>query len=451
MLHARQLFVHIWFWVAFDIIILVLSDEMKQKERKIQLSKTEGGYLIEFRVAQNPWTTYNDFLGCLTIMQKERFSLSAILDFSRITGALYPQVAVSIAGLIDYYRERFGFVFKVVSNPGSYIEKINLPSPSRVIEREAALRHDIFDKVIRFENHKEASFISKEIYYQLKRAVVCERGVLGGLGWCINEVMDNVFAHAGAPCGYFMAQIHNRTKVISVSVFDLGCGLLASLRRSGKLDIEDEMAAIDLATQKGVTEDIKVGQGNGLYGLSKIIEHNQSHFSILSGHCSIAYDFGKNEKITKAKTPIVSEQARSTRVDFTLNYSARIDLRTALGGYEMYEEIDKDLESMSLESGALVFKIAEKSDGDYASRASGSRLRTELLNVANSSTERIILDFSDVQMIDSSFGDELVGKIILQIGFLSFNQRFVIQNANQDIRVVLERAISIRTKELFDK
>ena len=421
------------------------------KHRKIELKKDLYRHTIVFNIAENPWEAYNDFLGCLKVIEREGKTTSVILDFSKLHGSLYPPVAVSIACLVDYYRRYFGWSFSGRFVPDSYAEKAGFLNPIKVAGHKAILASGIFDKTIQFENPEEAAFISREIYRQLKRVVVCEQGVLGGLGWCINEVMDNVSTHANAPCGFFMAQIHNRKKVISISVGDLGCGLLASLRKSPDLTVPDEMAAIELATQKGVTESKAIGQGNGLYGLRRIVEHNQSHFSILSGHCSTAYDFGVGTITTKAKTPIVAEGARGTRVDFTLNYASRIDLRKALGGYEPYEDVDKDIDEMTMENGYLLFDVSKRSAGDYGSRKSGKMLRTELLNFVRSNAEKIVLDFGNVPMVDSSFADEFLGQLVPMFGFIAFNKRFIIYHANRDVETVLERAISIRAKELFDR
>ena len=77
-------------------------------------------------------------------------------------------------------------------------------------------------------------------------------------------------------------------------------------------------------------------------------------------------------------------------------------------------------------------------------------MRIELLNISKENTGKMLLDFSGIDIIDSSFADELVGKLVLCLGFLGFNKRFAITDANYDVEVILERAISIRAKELFD-
>ncbi len=419
-------------------------------KRRILLIKQTDDYTIHFDIASNAWTTYIDFLSCLKIIEREKTVASVILDFSELRSSLYPEVAVSIAALVDYYRESLGWSFTCHHKKDSYIAHANLLAPKRIERNKRWLSRNIFDKVIRFENANDAALISRTVYQQLVGSVVCEEGVLSGLGWCINEIMDNVFTHADTGCGYFMAQIHNRKKIITVSVFDLGCGLFNSLRRSPNIAVLNEMEAIELALQRGITENKQIGQGTGLYGLQRIVEHNGSHFSILSGRCSITYDYDSKNVSKKTRTPILSKAKRGTRVDFTINYSARIDLRLALGGYEMLEDFDMEMDDIALENGWLHFDVSERSGGDFGSRPSGQKMRIELLNFLKGSKERVIVDFQNVSIVSSSFADEFLGRLVKEIGFIGFTQRVQLLHVNKDVQVILERAISMRASELFD-
>lgn len=64
--------------------------------------------------------------------------------------------------------------------------------------------------------------------------------------------------------------------------------------------------------------------------------------------------------------------------------------------------------------------------------------------------EAIILDFQGIPFVDSSFADEFLGKLVSQIGVLAFCQRCTLLQLTPDVQVVLERAISLRVKELFE-
>lgn len=59
--------------------------------------------------------------------------------------------------------------------------------------------------------------------------------------------MDNVINHSGKNDGLIMAQVHRRRRIVNISVFDSGRGLLKSLLESGEYSPKNELEAIDLA------------------------------------------------------------------------------------------------------------------------------------------------------------------------------------------------------------
>ena len=56
----------------------------------------------------------------------------------------------------------------------------------------------------------------------------------------------------------------------------------------------------------------------------------------------------------------------------------------------------------------------------------------------------IILDFQDVRMINSSFADELIGKNAKELGFDTFKRKVKIQNATDNIKLVIKKAMMDR-------
>ena len=53
----------------------------------------------------------------------------------------------------------------------------------------------------------------------------------------------------------------------------------------------------------------------------------------------------------------------------------------------------------------------------------------------------IILDFQDVRMINSSFADELIGKNAKELGFDNFKRKVKIQDATENIRLVIRKSL----------
>ena len=98
----------------------------------------------------------------------------------------------------------------------------------------------------------------------VSRSTVCQQGVIQGLEWCLNEVMDNVLQHSDAPYGYVMGQIHRTSQHMAVCIYDFGQGILNSLRTSEHAP-NNAVDAITLALKEGITRDKNIGQGNGMW------------------------------------------------------------------------------------------------------------------------------------------------------------------------------------------
>lgn len=61
--------------------------------------------------------------------------------------------------------------------------------------------------------------------------------------------------------------------------------------------------------------------------------------------------------------------------------------------------------------------------------------------------ENIILDFQDVNMVTSSFADEVVGKNCAKLGLHNFFDKVQIINTSEQIKLILKKAIIDRLVE----
>ena len=59
---------------------------------------------------------------------------------------------------------------------------------------------------------------------------------------------------------------------------------------------------------------------------------------------------------------------------------------------------------------------------------------------------KIIIDFSDITLVSSSFADEVIGKLLVEIGMIEFMGRFELRNMSSMVRQIIERAIQQRMK-----
>ena len=59
---------------------------------------------------------------------------------------------------------------------------------------------------------------------------------------------------------------------------------------------------------------------------------------------------------------------------------------------------------------------------------------------------RVVVDFTDVSVISSSFADEVFGRLFLDLGPRAFMSRIVLRNVDPTIDGLIDRAIVQRTR-----
>jgi hypothetical protein len=58
--------------------------------------------------------------------------------------------------------------------------------------------------------------------------------------------------------------------------------------------------------------------------------------------------------------------------------------------------------------------------------------------------QRIIIDFTDVPLVSSSFADEVLGKLFMELGPMTFAQRLEFRNLSSIVRQLTDKAIAQR-------
>jgi anti-anti-sigma regulatory factor len=96
----------------------------------------------------------------------------------------------------------------------------------------------------------------------------------------------------------------------------------------------------------------------------------------------------------------------------------------------------------------LEFILKNESSGT-GTRQSGIMLRNRILNAADESPLRIVIDFKGVSVIASAFADELIGKLVVELGFVGFTQRIQLKNMNEIIAPIVNRSVAQRIAEAF--
>ncbi|MBR1763073.1 MAG: DUF4325 domain-containing protein [Eubacterium sp.] len=371
------------------------------------------------------------------------------VDCTDVVGRIFPDACVPISALIQEYRSLYSLEIYVTVKEHSYLEKICFAAPLNLNEDEILSACDPFDRIFIYEYKEggspQAAAINQTIVNKLSSTALCEEGVLKGLNWCVYEIMDNVLIHSTSKHGYIMAQYHNKTNRIAICIYDYGIGIRDSLIAGGVYS-DDEISSIELALQEGVGDG--QGQGNGLFGLSQIVSENGGRLAISTGESTLM--FNNKEKTSWSNNPIIDENHKSTTVDFQLDLNKKTDIKKALKSIGDFDDFDIRIEDMKQENGdELVYKVAQNAK-DLGTRPAGKAVRLDVLNTIIRTKQPITLDFSEIEIVGSSFIDEFIGVMYIELGSVRFNQLINIVNMNKDVVHLSNRAIAMRIKQAME-
>ena len=401
------------------------------------LIKLDGQEII-FSSLTHPRVVY-EFINHINVIGNSD-NKNLILNFKNVSGA-FPNVSVPIAGIIENLILRgFCFEFYYLTD---YLKRLSIKTPLRVQEIKELAQKSSLDKIWKFESAEDIYLLINSFVDELSQIIVCEKGVLEGFEWSINEVLDNVLQHSSKSFGYVMGQVHPKTKHFVFCVYDTGQGIYNSLLSSSVHKPGSAVEALKLAVKEGVTRDKKIGQGNGLWGLHQIVSENIGILNITSN--SACYNLTNNKFKTYKNIPQLSSD-NGCIVDFQLDYGKEISISKALGGYQ---PINTKIETLEDDFGKIVIYLHDIESG-VGTRKSGEKIRNELINVYKQSGNNITLDFANINIISSSFADELMGKLVTEFGFYGFNNIFKLKNMNSNVQSIVQRSVAQRMMESFN-
>jgi hypothetical protein len=363
-----------------------------------------------------------------------------VLDLQKIE-KVFPYPTVPIAGYLHYFKEHLNVEIEFVNVP-TYLRKIHFLSPDDINKTTTGLGTNFLDRIWVFHSSSDVHLLVNGFLSSIRKSCTVEDGILQACEWGLNEIMDNVIQHSNENTGFVMAQVLKESQILKVSIFDYGQGIFESLRYS-KYKPRHASDAISLAVQEGVTRDKKIGQGNGMWGLYNIINLNDGNLLITSGKGGL--NFVNRIKTTESYNDIImlSPKQQSTSINFDIKLNNSISMKEALGGYE---PIDIFIENLEDEFDRIIYKIIDQSSGT-GTRQSGERIRNEIMNIYKSAKKPVILDFQGVGIIASSFADELIGKLVQELGLFQFQAAFPMKNMNSIIQSIVQRSLSQRLSE----
>jgi hypothetical protein len=229
-------------------------------------------------------------------------------------------------------------------------------------------------------------------------------------------------------------------KKVEFVVCDSGIGIPRSLRSSG-LQIGSDVDALSKAIEQGITRDTSIGQGNGLYGSYQIAVKSGGNFSVHSGNATLFYapNAGMHSRREFAPMP-------GTIVVCAIDYSHPLLLEEALNiGPRPFSPVDMiELKYETTEHGNIMFVLKNESDS-FGSRSAGTPVRNKLKNLVSFLDDnKLVVDFSDIHLVSSSFADEVFGKLFLELGPLSFSSKLEFLNLDATVRLLIDKAIMQR-------
>lgn len=402
----------------------------------------------------NKVTSYltKDFIAALNAFQRSNDNLVTI-DFRRVENA-YPGGMLPIICSLENLRNS-GYKVDVLlpddermyqlfhkTNWAHFLDPHEYEISDTYYDRHLATTH--------FIDHNQQKKIVDNFVDLVTRNIELSADVLRALEWSVNEITDNVINHSNSENGgYFQAVVFPTQNSVNFAVVDSGQGILSSLKERYPR-LKDDNHAIAEAVKEGVTRDPQKGQGNGLFGTLSVCTSTNGSFEILTGRGR----FVVGDDNTDTRLGRESESYQGTLVNGTVKTNTAFNLsevmkfqnRPAFSPSSMidsyYEHDEKD---------AFVFHMKNETGG-FGNRRNGSQLRSKALNFLQfQKDKKLIIDWTDVPMISSSFADEFIGKLFLEMGMITFSARIQNIGMTQLIMDLIDKAAAQRLVQARDE
>jgi len=300
-----------------------------------------------------------------------------------------------------------------------------------------------------FRRHpEEGRFISMRLIHSdddvgPAASAVCEfilrtfenaRDLLPAFEWTVDELLGNIPLHAQAEVpGVLCGQYYPNAGRLDIAVCDAGRGIRAAI--SEAYDVTSDAEAIELAIQPGVTRNTAEGQGNGLAGAVEIARRNEGSLRLWSGeteyHVTGAAD-GTLEVPAMEGTGLLVSLNPERPVDLSETF-----LANTWSGWTYLDFVTRELES----TGAIVVANECLNTG---SRGPARALRLKISALLPDMEGVLRIDFAGVEFAASSFLDELLGRLIDELGVTQFQRRVAVVNATPLISRLANAVMSQR-------
>ena len=182
--------------------------------------------------------------------------------------------------------------------------------------------------------------------------------------------------------------------------------------------------AIRKALQRGITRDKINCMGNGLAGSLEIAKVNGGSFQVWTGDVTYRMVDGKEKGFVQHAT------VPGTGLLLSLKTDRPVDLRETFIDQRSFTYIDAEAQRV-VDSGGL--RILDEC-AHTGSRPPATGLRRKILALLPQMDSPLLLDFDGVKSASSSFLDELVGRLALELGMENLKAKIRLVNASDRLR-----------------
>ncbi|MBM3162687.1 MAG: DUF4325 domain-containing protein [Chlorobi bacterium] len=389
------------------------------------------------------WAATIDFRKALYNAVSQRGYSELQLDFSD-TEKAYPNGIVPIIAEVAAYRN-LGVDFEII--PPRNSEVMSLFFSNSWLHYLNPNIYSIFDDsgsgthlaLHRFSDDNQLNnLVNKAVNICLQQLVFAS-GVPQAFEWAINELAGNILVHAGGAPGWIQVSTFREQHRLAMVICDRGVGIPKTI--SEKYNVRNDIESIELAIRKGVTSKPDFGQGNGLAGSIAIAQVSRGMFALTSGQGRVRVLNGKVEP-QKNFPPVCG-----TIVELQFDTDREIDLPKALWGHKPIDIFETNFESDNSDESTFTLRDFASSFGN---RITGERMRTLIMNLLKQTDGRPIrIDMSNVNVISSSFADELFGKLFIEFGPMDFGRIIKFHALNPTCKSIIDYAVSQRIAQAF--
>jgi len=266
-----------------------------------------------------------------------------------------------------------------------------------------------------------------------------KREHLKAIEWSINEITDNVLMHSNSPDGGFVQLVAKPgATLVEFTVGDAGDGIPRSLGTSD-ITISSDVDALYKSIERGVTRDKSIGQGNGLWGCYRIATKTKGKFDIHSARARLYYTSHAGVHSKEENVPYAG-----TLVHCSINYGDSLMLDDLLELNRKFDPVDRIEIKYELGSDDTIeFNLKSEAES-LGSRLAGKKIRTALRNLMECTDAKINVNFADINLISSSFADEVFGKLFLDLGPIAFSNRIELTRVDPTVKLLVEKGIMQR-------